>query len=358
MRIGLLACGAVIGAIATIAAAFAGRTPSVRCGTVVEEEAVLDRDLRCDGVAVTLRNPRSVLHLNGHTVASAHACADGAAPSGIVVEGTADDAQILGPGLVQGFVTGIAVVDAVRVQVRDLRIADSCGVGLLVVGTDGVRVRDGIFHRNGRASDEGGAIRVEQSKRFLLDGAEVFANTASARSAALDLRDCDQCRIVANRIVANGGSGLRLDPESRGVVLERNVVLDQRGVDVLDQSNDGTYVFNLFERGDGLRAPALWPPAGARAAAPAGPTGCGTMHAVAPAQTTVGIECPTAAGVRGARNGVVAYRLLNAFSLQPFPSPCDPVEVRPADDRRGGAVRCTNPDRLYPALLEVTCCLM
>ncbi|MCC6766397.1 MAG: right-handed parallel beta-helix repeat-containing protein [Deltaproteobacteria bacterium] len=358
MRIAPLAGGAVIGAIAAAALAFAGRAPNVRCGAVVDAEAVLDRDLRCEGIAVTLRNPRSVLQLNGHTIASARACPDGAAPSGIAVEGTADDAQILGPGLVQGFVTGVAVADAVRVQVRDVRIADSCGVGLLVVGTDGVRVRDGVFHRNGRSSEEGGAIRVEQSKRFLLDGADVFANATGAKGAAIDLRDCDQCRIVANRIVANAGPGLRLDPESRGAVLERNVVLDQRGVDVFDQSNDGTYVFNLFERGDGLRPPALWPPAGVRAAAPTGPTGCGTMHAVAGPLTTVGIECPTAGGVRGVRNGVIAYRLLNAFSLQPFSSSCDPVEVRPADDGHGGAVRCTNPNRLYPALLEVTCCLM
>jgi hypothetical protein len=31
--------------------------------------------------------------------------------------------------------------------------------------------------------------------------------------------------------------------------------------------------------------------------------------------------------------------------------------VRPADSADGGAVRCTNPDRIYPVLLEMTCCL-
>ena len=56
--------------------AAAARTPSIRCGTVVEEDAVLDRDLRCEGPALILRNPRSVLQLKGHTVESSRSCAD------------------------------------------------------------------------------------------------------------------------------------------------------------------------------------------------------------------------------------------------------------------------------------------
>ncbi len=335
----------------------AGRLP-VRCGTVVEDDAVLDRDLECDGVGVVLRNPRSVLELNGHTIASARSCADGAAPSGVSVEQTADGAQILGPGLVRGFVTGIAIGEAVRVQVRDVRVSDSCGVGLLAVGTDGVRVRNGLFHRNGVATADGGAIRVEQSARFALEGTEIFANATGAKGAAVDLHDCDRCRIVANRILANAGPGLRLDPESRAAILERNIVLDQRGNDVVDQSNDGSYVQNLFERGEGLRPPARWPAAGPQAAAASPPSGCGTMNAVVPPRTSTAVTCPTASGVHGVRNGVVSYRLLNPFSGMPFPVSCDPVDVRPDDGTNGGSVHCTNPDRIYPALLEVTCCLM
>jgi hypothetical protein len=345
-------------AVLSASTAAAGRSV-VRCGTVVEDEAVLDIDLRCDGVGIVLRNPRSVLQLNGHTIESARSCADGAAPSGVTVEPTADGAQILGPGLVRGFVTGIAIGEAVRVQVRDVRVSDSCGVGMLVVGTDGVRVRDAMLHRNGVATDEGGAIRVEQSARFALEGVDVFANGTGAKGAAVDLRDCDHCRIVANRIVANAGPGLRLDPESRGAVLERNVVLDQRGNDVVDQSNDGTYVLNLFERGDGLRPPALWPVVGAPASAQPAPAGCGLMHTLVAARTTAVLACPdVGGGVRAVRNGVVAYRLLNPLSLQPFGVSCDPVEVRPANGTEGGAVRCTNPDRTVPAVLEITCCLM
>ena len=335
----------------------AGRVP-VRCGTVVDDVAILDRDLRCDGVGVVLRNPRSVLELNGHTIASERSCADGAAPSGVTIEHTADGAQILGPGLVRGFVNGITIDGAVRVQVREVRISDSCTLGMQAVGTDGIRVRDAIFHRNGGASDEGGALRVERSARFALEGSDVFTNASGGKGAAVDLRDCDRCRILGNRIVANAGPGLRLDPESRAAILERNVVLDQRGTDVVDGSDDGSYVFNLFERGDGLEPPGRWPTTSVQSGAGAGPVGCGTMHVVAAPQTTVTLECPAAGGVRGTRNGVVAYRLLNPFSLQPFPVPCDPVEVRAPTDTTGGAVRCTNPERLYPALLEITCCLM
>ncbi len=317
---------------------------------------MLDRDLRCEGTAITLRNPRSVLQLNGHTIESVHSCADGAAPIGIAVEQTAEGAQILGPGLIRGFVTGIAIASTVRVQVRDVRISDSCGEGMLVVGTDGVRVRDVMLHRNGAASAEGSAIRVEQSERFALEGTEIFANATGSKGAAVDLRNCDRCRIVANRIVANTGPGLRLDTESRGVVIERNVVLDHRGNDIVDQSSDGTYVLNLFERGDGLRPPTLWPAPGPPAPAQPAPAGCGVMHTLIAARATGATTCPRAGGVRPVRNSVVAYRLLNSLNMLPS-ADCDPVEVRAADDTESGSVRCTNPDRIFAALLEVTCCL-
>lgn len=343
--------------LACLAVSEAAIAAPVRCGAVVEEDAVLDRDLRCDGVAIVLRNPRSVLHLNGHTIESARSCADGAAPSGIAVERTAEGAQILGPGVVRGFVTGIALGDAVRVQVREVRVADSCAVGMLVVGSDGVRVRDAILHRNGSAADDGAAIRVEQSSRFFLEGSDVFANHGGAKSAAIDLRDCDNCRIVANRIVANAGPGLRLDQESRGTVAERNVVLDSRGRDVVDASNDGTYVLNLFERGDGLRPPALAPATGPPAPALPAPAGCGVMRVMIAARATETAQCPPTSGARAVRNGVVAYRLLNPLNLLPFHLNCEGVEMRAPDGNAGGSVRCTNPERTYPALLEVTCCL-
>ncbi len=329
----------------------------LRCGAVVDEDAVLDRDLRCDGVAVVLRNPRSVLHLNGHTIESTRSCADGAAPSGIVVERTAEGAQILGPGLVRGFVTGIALGDAVRVQVREVRVADSCAVGILVVGSDGVRMRDVLLHRNGTAADDGAAIRVEESSRIFLEGSDVFANHSGAKSAAIDLRDCDNCRMIANRIVANAGAGLRLDQESRGTVVERNVVLDSRGRDVVDTSNDGTYVLNLFERGDGIRPPALAPATGPPAPALPAPAGCGVMHVMIPARATETVQCPPTSGARAVRNGVVAYRLRNPLTFLPFHVNCEGLEMRAPDGNAGGSVRCTNPERTYPALLEVTCCL-
>lgn len=329
----------------------------LRCGSVVEEDAVLDRDLRCDGVAITLRNPRSVLNLNGHTVESARTCAEGAAPSGIAVERTAEGAQILGPGVIRGFVTGIAVGETARLQVRGVRVADSCGIGMLIVGSDGIRVRDAVLHRNGTATDDGGAIRVEQTSRFALEGSEIFANGAGAKGAAVDLRDCDHCRIVANRVVANAGSGLRLDPESRGTVLERNVVLDQRGRDIVDQSTDGTVLLNVFERAEGLRPPTVWPATGPPAAALPAPAGCGVMHTPVAPRATETLACPPAGGVRAVRNGVVAYRLLNPLSQRPFHQACEAAEVHPADGTTGGSVRCTNPDRVYSALLEVTCCL-
>lgn len=328
-----------------------------RCGTVVADDAVLARDLRCEGPGVILRNPRSVLHLNGHTIASTRTCAEGAAPSGIVVERTAEGSQILGPGLVTGFVTGVALGDVVRVTVRDVRIADSCALGMLIVGADGIRVRDVMLHRNGAATADGGALRVETSARLALDGSEIFANASGGTGAAVDLRDCDRCRLVANRIVGNRGTGLRLDTESAAAVVERNVVLDHRPYDVVDQSSDGVFALNVFERADGIRPPALWPLPGPPAPAMPAPAGCGVMTAPVHARQRVTLACPQDPGTRTVRNSVVAYRLLNVFTHAPAATACDGTEVRPADAGGGGAVTCTNPDSVFPMLLEVTCCL-
>ena len=46
------------------------------------------------------------------------------------------------------------------------------------------------------------------------------------------------CRLAGNRIVANRGVGLRLDTESHGCEVQRNVMLDHERTDVSDQGSD------------------------------------------------------------------------------------------------------------------------
>ncbi len=73
---------------------------------------------------------------------------------------------------------------------------------------------------------------------------------------------------------------------------------------------------------------------------------------------TVVLTCPQDSGLRAVRNSVVAYRLLNPFDTrQIFSGTCKPAETRPATSEGGGALACTNPDSLWTAILEVTCCL-
>ena len=49
-----VALGAVVAAIVP-----AARAATLHCGMVLGEQAVLDRDLKCDGPALIVRNPRS-----------------------------------------------------------------------------------------------------------------------------------------------------------------------------------------------------------------------------------------------------------------------------------------------------------
>jgi hypothetical protein len=326
----------------------------VRCGDVIEERAVLDRELRCDGPALIVRNPRTVVQLNGHTIEAARACGENAT-TGILVEEAAEGAQILGPGTIRGFATGVSVSGTTRVQVGDLRVSDSCGYALAVRGGNRTRLRNLVLDRNG-TTQGGGAVRVETVLGFVLEQSMLFLNSSEPNGATVDLRSCRRCRLTQNRIVANQGVGVRFDVESHGNEVERNVILDQRPNDVVDEGADNTFALNIFERGDGVTPPALWPLVDPGPAGP-GVAGCGTLATpVGPRRTAV-LACPQDSGLRALRNSVVAYRLLNPFTNLVFTAPCAPAEVRPATSAGGGAVTCTNPDSLWTAVLEVTCCL-
>lgn len=338
--------------LVTGGASAASQAATVGCGTVVDEQAVLDRDLRCAGPAVILRNPRTVLHLNGHVVESSRSCSEGAAPTGIMVESTADGAQILGPGVIRGFRTGIEVAGAERVQVRDLRVSDSCADALLVVEAKDVSVRNVTLHRNGAT-----ALRAENAGRLRVEGSAVFLNGSGSESSgsAVDLYRCIDCRVTGNRITDNRGVGLRLDVESHGNEIERNVILDHRTQDVVDDGSDNTFALNAFERGAGVSPPGLWPLIGDAGAATPPVVGCGLMTDLLKPRQTVTVSCPQDPGLRAVRNSVVGYRLL--VGTTPYGTTCQDAHVVPASSSAGGAVRCTNPDSVWSLVLEVTCCL-
>src|SRR5438309_1892766 len=165
-------------------------TPS--CGMVVQDQLVLDRDLRCPGPALIVRNPRSVVQLNGHTIQATQPCRDAGATVGIVV----------------------------------------------------------------------------------------------------DVRDGRGCRIAGNRIAGNRGAGIRLDVDSQGNEIERNLVVGQRGKDVTDAGSDNLFTLNGFEHGDGVDPPPLWPLLGMPASPAPGVAGCGTLHDRIEPRATLTITCP------------------------------------------------------------------
>jgi len=346
-----------IAILAGLAFAHSARAATARCGMVVEDRLVLDRDLRCPTTGLIIRNPRTVVQLNGHVIEAAVTCQDGASTVGITVESTAERAQILGPGVIRGFQTGIAADGTSQLQLRDLRITDSCLQGLALRNLANARGRDLVLDRNGNGGDNAAAIRVEHSMRVGLADSEIFLNDAGGQGATVDLRAAVNCRIAGNRIVANRGAGIRLDNDSQGNEIERNLVLGQRPQDVVDQGSDNLFILNAFERGDGVDAPTAWPLLGIPASPPSGVAGCGTMNAPIGPRATTTVTCPQDSGLRAVRNSVVAYRLLNPFNGTLFPSTCNPGVVKPANSTEGGAVTCTNPDSLWTAMLEVTCCL-
>ncbi len=350
-------CLAGLALLAGIASARPAAAVIARCGMVVDDRIVLDRDLRCPTTGLIVRNPRTVVQLNGHVIEASESCQNGATTVGIAVEPTAERAQILGPGIVRGFQTGIAADGTAQLQVRDVRLTDNCGIGLALRGVVNARGRDLVLDRNGNGGETAAAVRIEHATRVGLADSEIFLNDAGANSAAIDLRSAANCRLAGNRVVANRGTGIRLDSESQGNEIERNLVLGQRPNDVVDQGSDNLFVLNGFERADGVDVPATWPLLGIPASPAPGVAGCGTMSAPVGPRNTVTVSCPQDSGLRAVRNSVVAYRLLNPFNGGLFGATCDPGTVTSASSTGGGAVTCTNANSVWTVILEVTCCL-
>lgn len=358
----LRALTAAAGVVAVLLVAGAALRPAaaaetLRCGRVAPLLAMLDGDLVCDGPGPILRNPGTIVQMNGHTLSTSRACDDASAGAGLLVESTAEGAMILGPGEVRGFATGIAVAGAQRVEIHDVRIADSCVDGLSVFDAAAVRVERLVAHRNGVLPGDGWGVRVTRSDAFEMRASHLFLNGAGARGGAVDWQDCDGCRLVDNHIVANQDVGVRVDTESQDARVQRNVLLDHRRFDVVDEGPDSTFVLNVFERAEGLAPPTTWPLTGSAPPAAPAVVGCGIIQTQAPARGRVTLTCPQDPGLRGLRNSVVAYRLLNIFQpLRPSGAACDPVRLTPADGEHGGRIECTNPG-VFPAILHVTCCL-
>ncbi len=322
------------------APAAAAESARLHCGQVIDDRAVLDRDLVCDGPGLILRNPRTVLQLNGHSLRSRRSCREGAASTGLVIEATADGAQVLGPGAVQGFVVDIQLTGAARVHVRDLRLADGCTYGLAIAEASSTRVEGVTFHRNGSEEENGAAVRVDTADRVTLAGNDFFLNGHGQHSAAIDLRRCEQCRVAANHVTANRGAGL---------------LLDNAPDDIVDESPDATFVLNEFERGDGVAPPALWPLRGQSQVGLPTVAGCATVSDYVKPHEAITVGCPQDPQLRGLRNSVVGYRLL--LGGAPYGAGCSSVDIKPASSTGGGSVTCTSPQPVFGLTLEVTCCL-
>ena len=75
-------------------------------------------------------------------------------------------------------------------------------------------------------------------------------------------------------------------------------------------------------------------------------------------RATITLVCPQEPGLRAVRNSVVSYRLLNPYNTSQLSNDvCSPATITPADTSGGGAVTCTSANPIWPAILEITCCL-
>jgi parallel beta-helix repeat protein len=218
---------------AVACALLAGSTPAlathVGCGATVTQDTRLDSDIvDCPGVGVLIDGDGVTLDLGGHLI-------DGAAgPYGVVTAGGSTGVTVTN-GRVRQFHNAVALTGGGGFVARDLEVSESHD-GILLIATSALVERVLAWGNDGSGINMPGSRNVLVTDSVMVgNGAGMGgANVASSRIEqtlferntfhGLRFAGITDSAFVGNRVRANGTYGLRLEEESSGNVLSRNIV--------------------------------------------------------------------------------------------------------------------------------------
>lgn len=179
----------------------------VTCGSTITTDTTLTHDLlNCSGIGLIIGADDLTLDLNGHLVDG-----DGVGDAeGIQIDG--HDHVVVKNGAIRDFVEGVAALAVVDVRIWDVRVANSRHVGIFVVESERVRVRDSSVLHTTFAG-----VYVARSSDVLL-----AENYWAHNAAGLFVSDSPGTRVRANLVGRNGFAGLLI--ETDGAVVRDNTV--------------------------------------------------------------------------------------------------------------------------------------
>jgi hypothetical protein len=183
------------------------------CGEAIIGDLELTSDVTCEGDGIRVEGSDLTIYLNGFTIRGPGPDSN---TTGILVE-EASEVRIRGPGMVTGFGTGVAYMDASGGAMRDLYVRDN-DIGVLLDATTDTHVKQDHVSDN----------RIG-----------VF-NRASNNTE------------VENVIMGGNNEGIRLE-KSFSVDLDFIILMDSRtGIYLDEQSLDNEVFYNVIFRNEGI----------------------------------------------------------------------------------------------------------
>jgi Periplasmic copper-binding protein (NosD) len=183
------------------------------CGEAIIGDLELTSDVTCEGDGIRVEGSDLTIYLNGFTIRGPGSDSN---TTGILVE-EASEVRIRGPGMVTGFGTGVAYMDASGGAMRDVYVRDN-DIGVLLDATTDTHVKQDHVSDN----------RIG-----------VF-NRASNNTE------------VENVIMGGNNEGIRLE-KSFSVDLDFIILMDSRtGIYLDEQSLDNEVFYNVIFRNEGI----------------------------------------------------------------------------------------------------------
>ena len=184
------------------------------CGEAIIGDLELTSDVTCEGDGIRVEGSDLTIHLNGFTIRGPGSASN---TTGIFVE-EASEVRIRGPGMVTGFGTGVAYMDARGGVMRDVYVRDN-DIGVLLDASTDTHVKQNHVSDN----------------RII----GVF-NRASNNTE------------IENVIMGGNNEGIRLE-KSVSVDLDFNILMDSRtGIYLDEQSLDNEVFYNVMFRNEGI----------------------------------------------------------------------------------------------------------
>lgn len=201
---------AVLAAVAAVSLPGVADAANLGCGDVVTVDTALAKDVRgCAGDGLVV-NGDVTLDLNGHAIVGR---GDGA---GVRIDG--GSTAVVKNGTIRGFGIGVAKVATTDLEISNVKVVSN-GTGISAV-------------------DAGGQLSVRDS--------DILRNGANG----ITLFNTDSVIVERNKIAANGGWGIQVNPFAEPTLIAENVV-NRNGGGIRVQEATTRIVANVVSHNDG-----------------------------------------------------------------------------------------------------------